>query len=255
MPLPSRGAFLALLCAGVTLRAEDPALPTAPQVWETDLCDWDAAALKEGDWVEYELSSPSVTAAPGKRPARRFACVGLDGETAWVEVTEKNAGPAKDGMVLALGVSRETGRVTAAFWGRAGGRAIPVKPTAGAPGMPGGPLVTRPSVAGTGTVSREKVKSGAALLDCEKIELRTELTSSCCNEKSRTTLWVSDKVPFPALVGERPLVKGVAAEIEWTGKPTVRGGLVRKSVFRNNATETMTLLRHGRDAAVTLSRP
>lgn len=249
-------AIVATLLA-LAAAAEDPKAPAPPQVRENDLAAWDFASLAAGDWVEHELAGGSAAVgANGKRPARRLACVAVEDDVVWVEMTVKNAGPAWDGIVVVMGAKKADGRVTKAFWGKAGGEAkeLTVGPPQNGPAVaPGG--TGRPTVTAQGTTTKEKVKAGGATLDCEKIEIETQLTSACCDEKARTTTWVSEKVPFHARIEEKVKVNGLDAETTWNGKPTVKGGVAKRSVSRNNTLELETLLRFGTDAKESLKRP
>jgi len=230
--------------------------PPAPAVHENDLADWDVAALAAGDWAEHELAGRSAPATTGnKRPARRLACVAVEADVAWVEVTMKNAGKDWDGMVLSLGARKSDGKVTKALWGRSGatGTEVKVGPPAGGPAVaPGAP---KPTVTASGTVTKEKMKAGSSTYECEKVELETQLTSSCCDEHARITVWVCEKVAFRARLDEKVKVNGLEAETTWNGKPTIQGGVVKRQVSIGGALEIMTLLRHGTDAKEALGRP
>ncbi|KAF0245877.1 MAG: hypothetical protein FD180_1236 [Planctomycetota bacterium] len=254
--VPARLAALfvgVLLMPAMTARAEEP---EAPPVHENDLADWDVPALSAGDWAEHELAGPSAPVTSGnKRPSRRLACVAVEEEMVWVEVTMKHAGKTWDGMVLSLGARKPDGKVTRACWGRTGatGTELQVRPPSGGPAVaPGSP---KPAVTATGTVTKEKTKAGSTSYECEKIELETQLTSSCCDEKARITVWVSEKVPFRARVDEKVKVNGLEAETTWNGKPTVKGGVVKRQVSSGGSLEIMTLLRSGTDAREALARP
>ncbi len=242
-----------VLSAGIAVRAEEA---SAPAVRENDLADWDVAALAAGDWAEFELAGPSAPPAAGnKRPSRRLACVGVEGDLVWVEVTMKNAGRAWEGMVLCLGARKADGKVAKAYWGKPGAACeeLAVGPAATGPAVaPGTP---RPTVTATGTVTKEKTKAGTTAYDCEKIEVETQLTSSCCDEKSRITTWISEKVPFRARIDEKIRVNGLDADTTWNGKPSVKGGIVRRQVSSAGSLDVMTLLRSGTDAKETLKRP
>jgi hypothetical protein len=251
--LPARLlASSAFLLLAFPLPAEEP--KPAPRVYELDMAGWDAAALAAGDWVEHEMAGPAWPQVGTKRPVRRLACVGVEGDVAWVEVTYRNAPAALDGMVLALAVRRTDRKVARAYWGKPGGEATEVKVQPGSPGA-SGPGVVKPTCTGSGKVAKEKTKAAGATLDCEKVELETHLTSSCCDERVRTTTWVCDKVPFRAWIEEAPQVGGVTAAVTWEGKPAVKGGVAKRTVFANNQLTTETLLKHGTDAKETLSRP
>ncbi|MEK7465976.1 MAG: hypothetical protein AAB074_01060 [Planctomycetota bacterium] len=245
-------ALLAAMCSGAS-RAEEPA---APAVHENDLADWDIAALAAGDWAEHELAGRSAPVTAGnKRPSRRLACVAVEEDLAWVEVTMKNAGKEWESMVLSLGARKSDGKVARACWGRSGATGTEVKvgpPTGGPAVAPGTP---KPTVTASGTVTKEKAKAGSTSYECEKIELETQLTSSCCDEKARITVWVSDKVAFRARVEEKVKVNGLEAETTWNGKPTVRGGVVKRQVSSGGSLEIMMLLRNGTDAKEALARP
>ena len=255
----SRASLLALtaalLAAPRAARSEEPA-PSLPAVWESELADYDVGALAAGDWVEYELAGPAwPVPAAGKKPSRRLACVAADEAGVWVEVTQKNVSPATDGLVLALRVGRADRKTTRAIWAKAGQAGTEAKVNPGAPGEgpapPGGP----PKATGTGTAAREKIKAGATPLECEKVELETLLVTNCCEIKTRTTTWVSEKVPFVPWVEDPPRVMGIPAQIEWKAKPTVKGGLVKRAVFRENRTTTVTLVKWGRDAKGAVKLP
>jgi len=251
--IPAAAVFLAL--AAVVAVPEPPRPERAPDVWEQDLADIDIAALSPGEWAEYEMTGPDWPAAGNRRPVRRLACVDADAELAWIEITVRNGGPGLDGGVLALGVRKKDRHVEKAFWSRGGAEAAPVpvrEGRAGGAALPGGSV---PNVTGTGTVSKEKIKAGSSTLDCEKVELETLVTVNCCESKCRTTTWVSEKVPFRVWAEDPPRVEGIPAEIQWVARPTVRGGLVKRSVFRDNATTTAVLVRWGTDAKETLKRP
>ncbi|MBI2922622.1 MAG: hypothetical protein HYY18_16340 [Planctomycetes bacterium] len=254
-----RASLFALIAALTVLprtaRSEDPR-PALPAVWESEMADCDIGALAAGDWAEYELAGPMwIAPAAGKKPSRRLACVAADEEGVWVEVTHRNVSPATEGLVLALRVRRADRKVTRAVWAKPGeaGTEAEVKP--GAPGEgvppPGGP----PKVTGTGTAAKEKLKAGTTALDCEKVELETVIETSCCEIRTRTTTWVSEKVPFVPWVDDPPRVSGIPAQIEWKSKPAVKGGLVKRSVFRENQTTTVTLVRWGRDAKGAVKLP
>jgi hypothetical protein len=239
-----------LLLAALPLAAEPP--EPAPAVYESEMAEYDVGALSAGEWVEYELSGPGWAApAAAKKAVRRLACVGVEGDVARVEVTLKNAGAPWEGHVLSLDVRRSDRLVSAAFWGRAGGRGEAVKVQPGVPG--GGPQGDAPKVTGTGKVAREKVKIAATTWDCEKREVETLLVTSCCEIRTRTTTWVNEKVPFRPWSGQTT-VQGIRAEIAWEGERKVAGGLVKKSVSRDNATSTVTLLKSGTDAKAALPR-
>jgi hypothetical protein len=245
---------VALLLASAGASSADD--PPAPAVHENDLADWDIAALAAGDWAEHELAGRSAPATTGnKRPARRLACVAVEAELAWIEVTMKNAGKDWDGMVLSLGAKKSDGKVTRAWWGRSGatGKEVKVGPPAGGPAVALG--APKPTVTASGTVTKEKAKAGASTYECEKVEIETQLTSSCCDEHARITLWICEKVAFRARLDEKVKVNGLEAETTWTGKPTVKGGVVKRQVSTGGALEIMTLLRHGTDAKEALSRP
>ncbi|MCE9584959.1 MAG: hypothetical protein K8T20_20905 [Planctomycetes bacterium] len=244
-----------LLALSAPAPAEDPKAPSLPQVRESDLADWDVASLSPGDWVEHELAGPGSPATAGnKRPARRLACVAVEEAVVWVEVTMKNAGPVWEGMVLSLGARKSDGKVTKAFWGKPSGegRELTVGAAQAGPGI--APGTARPTVTAACKVTKEKMKGGSSTFDCEKVEIETQLTSSCCDEKRRTTSWVSEKVPFHARIEEKPRVNGLEAETTWDGKPSVKGGLVKRTVSENNTLEVMTLLRSGTDAKESLKR-
>lgn len=242
-------ALLAALAA-----AADP--PPAPPVRENDLAEWDVAALVAGEWAEHELAGPSAPPAQGsRRPSRRLACVAVESETVWVEVTMKNAGKTWEGMVLLLGARKSDGKVAQAFWGKPGGEGTTVTVGPPAQGPAVAPGTPRPTVTASGTVTREKTKAGTTTYDCEKIEVETHLSSSCCDERARITTWVSDKVAFAAKVEEKVKVNGLDAETTWNGKPTVKGGVVRRQVGSAGTLDVITLLRHGKDATATLKRP
>lgn len=254
MRIPFAPALLTMmLSAAAVLRAEDAPAPT---VRENELADWDVAALAAGDWAEFELAGPSAPPAVGnKRPSRRLACVAVEADLVWVEITMKNAGKAWDGYVLALGATKADGKVTRALWGKPGaeGVEVPVNPPSFGPAVaPGTP---RPTVTATGTVTKEKTKAGATTYDCEKVEIETQLTSSCCDERARITTWISEKVRFHARIDEKVRVNGLDADTTWNGKPAVKGGIVRRQVSSAGSLDVMTHLRSGTDAKETLKRP
>src|SRR5687768_13040562 len=108
---------LAALLLFAPLAAEE----SLPPLHETELSEFDLAALQAGEWVEHEMTGPQWPAKAGKKVARRMSCVKVEGPVVRVEVTWRNAAPVYDGLVLVYEADRETRKIRRAWSGKAGG--------------------------------------------------------------------------------------------------------------------------------------
>ena len=238
-------AFIVVLAAlPASAKDPEPAPDIPPTVYRGEYVDIDVSGLKEGDWSEYETAD--TNAAPkAKKPTMRLACVKVEPELAWVELTRGNDSELREGRVLVLALRKTDSQVAQAFYGKPGEAAQTLKVVEG--GARGEMPSAIPAVVeGSGKTSKEKFKAGTLSLDCEKIETDLTTTTGCCANRRRTAYLVSEKVAFAPRFPE-------GAGITWESKPTGKAGLVRRVIDIEGHKIIMTLLRFGTDAKQTLS--
>jgi len=233
-------------CGAIPTGGGGGADPTSTyKVYDNNCAHYDVAALKEGDWVEYEAKS----SAGGGVSKTRTACVKVD-SLVWIET----AVAGYEGWYLLVGVDKADRKVKKAYMGEKDKEAKELKvepaPTAAAGGN------TDYKVRGTGKVSRESVTVKGTAYDCEKIDTNSTTTVSGKDYASKSTTWVSEKVPFRYYVDEKANAAAMNnADYKWEGKPSVKGGYVKMTSESSGMTSEMNLVGCGTDAKMTVKLP
>lgn len=230
------GLALVAVCS-VTAQAQMP----DPTVYDIYVQHYDIGALKAGEWVEYETDMGMAGVPKSKQ---KWACVGVEGDTVWIE-TDAYTAQMHPGTLILLGVDKNTRKVTKAFWGKPGevGKELKVQALGGGAATDG----EQPETTGTAKVSKETLKVGGADVECEKVEYDTKTKSKAGESTSKMTTWVSDKVPFKYFVDEKATT-GANYKVKWEGKSEVKGGGVKTYVESQYAKMTTMLVGFGTDA-------
>jgi hypothetical protein len=223
--------------------------PTAyMQIPDIMTAGYDISALKEGEWVEYE--SKSTAAGTTSASKSRWACVKVEGNTAWVETSAAGY----DGWTYLFAVDKGDRKVKKAYAGKSGQDAKEIKVTA--TGTGGTVNNTNYKVRGTVKISKETLTVKGTAFDCEKQESSTTSTMDGKDYTSKSTSWVSDKVPFRFYWDESELnKKDPNVDIKYEGKPSVRGGYVKTWSEGSGTTSEMNLTGWGTDAKMSVKLP
>lgn len=232
---------------GLALLAVCPMMAQAqmpdPTVYDTSMAYYDIGALKAGDWVEVE----TVMMGGSYKTKAKTACVGVEGDTVWIEV----ASPYGDGTMLLYGVNKGDRKITKAYWGKPGevGKELKVQP------MPGGgvaPTSEKPKQSGTVKVSTDKIKVGDQELECEKIESEITTESSAGKYTGKMTMWYSEKVPFKYFIDEKAEKTVDDSGIKYEGKPSYKGGVAKMISGEGQAKSETNVIGFGTDAKQTV---
>ncbi|MBI2921536.1 MAG: hypothetical protein HYY18_10680 [Planctomycetes bacterium] len=201
---------MALACPGAG--AEDPA---PPQVLDRALAHYDFTATKLGQRLKYELT---LDDGDEKIPFT-IACVEEDADHVWIE-TDATTVESHPGTLMRFKIARKGGKILQAWWGKPGedARAIDVAPMP--EGKPGGDKL---KAEGTGKVTTEVLRVKGGPFECEKVEVDVVYSSEVLSLRVRSTIWLSEEMPFVYDWRGKESAEG----IEWEGKPSCKGGLVR----------------------------
>jgi hypothetical protein len=228
---------LALALCSLNAQAQMP----DPTVSDVQMQAYDIAALKAGDWVEYEMSMMGGA----MKSKYKLACVGVEGDTVWIE-TDMMTAQMHPGTFVLHAVDKNTRKVTAAYWGKPGekGKELKVSASGGGTANPG----EAPKITGTGKVSSEKIKAGDKEYDCEKLEMDTTMKVSGMEIKSKSTTWNSEAVAFKSYIDPNADNTKAMGDIKWDGKPSGKGGLVKMVSESSGMKTEVTLVGSGTDA-------
>lgn len=212
-----------------------------PTVYAEATVSWDIAALKEGEWTETETKAGSYSTKS------KLACVGMKDGLVWIEQSNS----AQAGWVTLLGVDKADRKTKKAYWGKAGEEAKEIKVQA----MPtGGAAGEKPKMRGTVKISKDSVTVNGTALDCEKTESDITTTIQGKDYPSKSTSWMSDKVPFRSYYDEKAAgtdwYKGTDVKVE--GKYSLKGAAVVKMTAEGSS---MMLVGMGTDAKMTVKLP
>ncbi|MCE9584960.1 MAG: hypothetical protein K8T20_20910 [Planctomycetes bacterium] len=237
--------FSSLVLALCSLKAA--AQMPDPTVGEGQWAAYDIGALKAGEYVEYEMSMMGGA----MKSSYRMACVGIEGDTVWIESNQMTAmDPTKKDMVILYGVDKKTRMVTKALLGKAGeaGKELKIDK---APATQPDPA-TAPKITGTGKVSNDKVKVKDTEFDCERLDMETHMEVSGMKIDSKSSTWSSEKVAFKMFVDDKKDNSKAMGDIKWEGKPSGKGALVKMTSESSGMKTEITLTGWGTDAKKTL---
>lgn len=224
--------------------AQDP----DPTVRENEWAAYDVAALKPGEWVEYEMQA----AGGAIKTSYRLACVGVEGDRVSIESNQVIAlDPARKDMVIHYVVDSKSRMIMKALLGKAGeaGRELRIEKSAAGSAETG----AAPRITGTGKVSSEKVKIRESEFDCEKVDRDEHMEAGGLKFDTKSTTWTSEKVAFRSRVDETKAADPKSAtDVKWDGKPSGKGALVKLVSTVNGTRTEINLTGWGTDAKKTL---
>lgn len=201
-----------LVALAATAFAEDPA---PPQVFDRALAHYDFTATKLGQRLKYEITLDDEE----EKIPFTIACIEEDADHVWIE-TDATTYQSHPGTLMRFKIARKGGKILQAWWGKPGeeARAIDVTPTPEA--KPGGDKL---KTEGTGKVTTEVLRVKGGPFECEKVEVDVVHSSDVLSFRIRSTIWLSDEMPFVYDWRGKESAEG----IEWEGKPSCKGGMVR----------------------------
>jgi len=236
------GSLVLALCS-MNAQAQMP----DPTVQDTQFAAYDIGALKAGEWVEYSME------AYGQKYSYKYACVGVEGDTVYIEYADMGLAMMHKGTVILVAVNKGDRKVTKAWWGKPGekGKSIEVKatPAAGA-GTPG----ETPKMKGKGKVSKEKCNVAGKDFDCEKLEMEITTTVQGKDYVSKSSVWMAENVPFKNFVDEKADPAKAMGDITWEGKPSGKGTMVKTESEMMGQKSVIALSGTGTDAKQTLQK-
>ncbi|MBI2922624.1 MAG: hypothetical protein HYY18_16350 [Planctomycetes bacterium] len=214
--------------------------PAVPSVDEGDLEAYDVASLVPGQWVEYEIVSASQM-TDSSRVRTRLSCVGLEGDTVWIEQVDYLLARLYPGTVLLCSVDRTSGRILRAWWGRPGGAGVEVRVR---PRPSGGPVAT---TSRWGDATPETILHARGELSCELVRV-LERPDYLPGMSSRTMTWMCAEVPF-----RRRSIQGAGdGDIRWEHPRTIQGGVAREYFSGLTVRMATKVVAWGADARPTL---
>lgn len=216
-----------------------------PDVSENAWLDYDVASLKNGEWVKMKLDRD------GEKPLEyRLACVGVEAEVVWIE-EDRTTVESFPGTVILCSVGLKDRKVKRAFWGKPGEKGRELNLTRRILPDPG-----NDAAKGKAEVTAGKVTIKGKEHVTEKIEIKTEIEGFGAPVKARQVIVLAAEIPFPLAVEADGKCRASIQEgtIEWTGKPTWKGGVVTLQ-FEGGTKSTLSLVDWGTDAKATLFKP
>ncbi|MEK7469072.1 MAG: hypothetical protein AAB074_16985 [Planctomycetota bacterium] len=246
--------FAVVLLTGATASAQQT------EVEETAFYEYDVAALKAGDWVEYaDPDAMDVVTS-------RLACTEVEKNVVWIERSvawiDKATGK-REAEVQLLGVSKASNLVLLGYAGKPGevGRKLRVterhimgvsqgggNPVAGPKIPPEEDRRLSASERATCTVSpaKEEVTVGEEKFQCEKWTL--EHTPGSDQKKRVETFWMSDKIPFRRRLDKAGNPMIFHKDLPWEGKWTSNGGILKRASVIGERKFARVLKAFGTDA-------
>lgn len=219
-------------------------IPARPSVSAYELIAYDVAALRAGDWVEYDnVCSSGLDVS--SRIRTRLACVGVDGDAAWIESRDLLLARFYPGTVILMEASRSTGLVKRAWWGAPGGAGSEIAVEAPASAVPRGEALALSRRRAAPSLESLETPQGA--LACELVRYSVKPREGEGTTSDART-WFSASVPFPRRVS----MTAADDEIDWDAPRTIRGGVVREEYRGVVVRSEMVLTAWGRDARATL---
>lgn len=236
------GLALVAMCS-ITAQAQMP----DPTVSDMQMSMYDIGALKAGDWVEYEQE------AYGQKYSMKYACVGIEGDTVWIEYSDAGLAMMHKGTAILVAVNKGDRKVTKAYWGKPGEKGKELKVTETPKGDGSKPAET-PKITGTCKISSEKCSAAGKDFDCEKMAMETSMTMNGAEYKSKTTMWKSDAVPFGYYMDDKGEWKKAMGDIKMEGEAKCKGGVVKTETEMSGMKTVMVLKGIGTDAKQTIQK-
>ena len=217
-------------------------IPPVPSVGEGDLDAYDVATLVPGEWVEYETVSDSQL-NESFRVRTRLSCVGVDGDTVWIEHVDYLLARFYPGTMLLCAVDRVTGLIRRAWWGLPGGTGVEVRVRRSPDDE------TTQTTGRWGDATPETLPHAGGELKCELVRV-VERPDYVPGMSARTMTWLCAEVPF-----RRRSVQGaVDGDIRWDHPRTIQGGVAREYFSGLTIRMATKAVAWGRDARPSLGK-
>jgi len=236
------------LLSAVALLAVASLASAKPLASEDQLDVTDVAALKSGDWVQYDITTEFTPPGGGEKKVQKssmkMACVKVDADSVWVEMSHSSE-KEPDVEVVLLQYSKSQKKVTQAWTGKPGeaGKVLEVRPAAEKKAKSG---------KGSGKAGSEKLRVGDKEHDCVKLEVELTQIFGAREVKSKVTAWFAKSVSFAFRLDDEKIRAQMFGQVEWTGPAPTAGGMVKMTTETDTVKSTMALAGTGTDAKQTL---